>query len=84
MSGSAPKFLGRPSPALKKMRRMDREELSEHIRTLQAEADMLEAKIARLVDVGEGDSQKASQMRGALRRLTALADEGRRLYAVAD
>ena len=83
MSGSAPKFLGRPSPSLKKMRRMNRTELSDHIKKLQAEADQLKEKVDRLKAIETPDPQKMVRLQGTHRRLSALVDEARRLYTVA-
>ena len=83
MTGKDPEFLGRPSPSLRKMRRMTRDELAEHIRNLQAEADMVRDKIARLKELGTATPKKITQLNGAHRRLISLADEGRRLYTVA-
>ena len=84
MASSGPKFRGRPSPALAKMKRMTRPELADHIRRLQAEADQIASRIERLSQMPEGREDQLRRLRGAHRRLTALHDEGRRLYVVAE
>ncbi len=84
MASSGPKFLGRPSPAMAKMKRMTRGELSEHIQRLQAEADQIAARIDRLKGIPETREDQLRRLRGAHRRLVALHEEGRRLYVVAD
>ncbi len=75
--------MGRPSPALAKMKRMSRSELAEHIQRLKAEADQIADRIERLRQMSEGREDQLRRLRGALRRLEALHEEGRRLYVVA-
>jgi len=73
-------FLGQPSPSLKRMRKMNSEELSAHIRRLSAEADLIRHKVRRLQTTPDVPADKIQQLENLERRVRALASEGRRIY----
>ena len=82
-----PNLLGHPSPSLRRMRRMDRDELAAHLQLLREQASHIEHRIARLQRHREaaGERRRAERLErlNELReRLLALIEEGRRLHRV--
>jgi predicted nucleic acid-binding Zn-ribbon protein len=72
-----PMLMGEPSPALTKIARMNTQKLTEHIQTMQTEADRLDTRIANLSNIDPPDEKKIAQLRSHLERLTALTEAAR-------
>jgi hypothetical protein len=71
----APVFQGLPSPSLKKMRRMSRDELQEHINKLNEHAKIIREKMDRQKEHPHPPSPlRARNMRRQLHRLEQLAE----------
>ncbi len=71
----APVFQGLPSPSLKKMRRMSRDELQDHYNKLTEHAQIIREKMDRQKEHPHPPSeQRARNMRRQLHRLEQLAE----------
>ena len=76
-------FQGQPSPSLRAMQQMTRPQLVEHLRKLDEQARLNEAKLQRLRRHEPTTRDKIKRLQHEQDRLRALIQEARRLHAVA-
>jgi len=74
---SDPVLMGEPSPALTKIARMNTEKLTEHIKTMEVEAERLKTKIKNLLNMTPPEEQRAAQLTQHRKRLEALITAAR-------
>lgn len=76
-----PMFMGEPSPALAKIRRMNMADLNEHIERMDVDRDRLKTKIKRLRSQPEPPGQKVRTLGADVKRLEGLLEEARKLLS---
>ena len=69
--------MGEPSPALTKIARMNTEKLTEHIKTMELEAERLKTKVKNLLAMTPPDEQRAAALTQHRKRLEALLTAAR-------
>jgi len=79
-----PMLKGKPSPSLKRMRRMDVDELQQHVRLLQDQAVNHEQRLEKLHEAlartGDKEQQRRiKRLENELERLNLLISEGMRI-----
>ncbi len=75
-----PTFLGKPSPSLRRMQRMDKDALLAHLERLRQQAEARDRRLARLGSgYGQGPSVRRERVAEERDRLHALIEQGQRM-----
>jgi peptidoglycan hydrolase CwlO-like protein len=74
-------FMGEPSPALAKIRRMNMADLTAHIERMDTDRDRLKSKVKRLREQTEPPGQKMRILGADIKRLEGLLEEARKLLS---